>query len=148
MADTHDVRSHLRVRVLGALRPIAAVVDWGKQRRTWGGLLRNEDRTTEPSRLLRTIRSQKNKNYGVDFEKREECDLVKSGIIDSSRVIKLFLTQSYAAPNLISNPSRHDIHFLLGHESLATKNTRRHEKEFELGSLCLFVFFVATLPNR
>ena len=55
----------------------------------------------EPSRLLRKIRAQKNKNYGVDFEKRTECDVVKNGIIDSFRVTKLALQNASSVAGIL-----------------------------------------------
>ncbi|MEE8142194.1 MAG: chaperonin GroEL, partial [Planctomycetota bacterium] len=55
----------------------------------------------EPSRILRRIRAQEEPHFGFDFEKRRDCDLLSSGIIDACRVTKLALQNANSVAGVL-----------------------------------------------
>ncbi len=55
----------------------------------------------EPSQLLRKIRAAKEPSWGFDFMKKEECDLIESGVIDSCRVVTSALKNAVSVATMI-----------------------------------------------
>ncbi|MCI0651012.1 MAG: chaperonin GroEL [Planctomycetes bacterium] len=55
----------------------------------------------EPSQILRKIRAQKSDTYGFDFEKKQGCDMMKAGIIDSLRVTRTALKNAASVAGML-----------------------------------------------